>query len=345
MNIRYQTPDYPNRASEPMNRQTDMEAPGYLGLPSMTTALISAALISLTIACGSGDLAEQHEREIKLAQQEKNDTTGNSGETDPDTDEPDTGAGEGTTADRLLQDYSLVFKDEFDGAMLDTAKWNTAYLWGPDYVINDELQYYVDILGNPDFGFDPFVLTGDTVEITARRTPQDMLSASNDQAWQSGVLTSRDKFDFTFGYAEIRAKLPTGKGLWSGFWMLPADFVELKPELYIMENRGDNTSAVYHRYNFTDNDGEYQISDLLKSTGTALNEEFHTYGVHWEPGRLRFFVDGEPQHTIEHDFISYQSMYLILDLAVGGWFAEAPNDSTVFPAALEIDYLRVYQQN
>jgi len=45
----------------------------------------------------------------------------------------------------LLQDYSLVFSDEFDSGTLDSSKWNTAYLWGSELVINNEEQYYVDV--------------------------------------------------------------------------------------------------------------------------------------------------------------------------------------------------------
>lgn len=312
------------------------------GFPGMNILkLIFTILVSITIiSCGESDLKELQIAEIENAQREINQNP-SLGEA---IENPATG-GDTDDVEALLADFSLIFQDEFGASTLDDAKWSTQYLWGPDETINDELQYYVDTLNDPDFGYDPFVFDGQSLSITASETSQDMLAGANNRSYLSGVMTTLDKFSFTFGYIEVRAKVPTGKGLWPGVWMLSEQFVDKKPQLFVMENRGDNLQSVYHRYNYSDDNGELQYSDLLRSTGENFNLGFHTYGVHWEPGKLTFYVDGTEQHSFENDGVSEQAMYIILDMAVGGWFPDSPDENTEFPAEFVIDYVRVYQKN
>ncbi|MBX2826450.1 MAG: glycoside hydrolase family 16 protein [Gammaproteobacteria bacterium] len=330
---------------------------GFKQKPTAVTGIVIAVSVLLT-ACGESDLEQLQLDEIAAAQQEASELTpiGSENEPTPNVDPETPGSGgedvtdpptdvEKTAVEALLEDYQMVFSDEFNGSTLDSNKWNTQYQWGPDLIVNDEEQYYVDINNNPDFGYNPFSFDGESLIITADRTPTDLNDAAKEQAYLSGTLTSLGLFDMTYGYVEIRAKLPEGKGFWPGFWMLGTEFVDRKPQLYIMENRGDNTSIVYHRYNYSDDQDQFVYSDLLQSSGQNFHDEFHTYGVEWSEGQVTFYVDGELQHTIQDENISSQDMYFILNLAVGGWFPEAPDDTTTFPGVYTIDYIRAYQKS
>lgn len=304
----------------------------------------------LLVSCGESDLKTLQAEEITAARQ-AGELNGDNVNVQPTPDEgqvpdaPDTSSDNETTAvETLLANYALVFSDEFDGGSLDSTRWNTALQWGPDIVVNDEEQYYVDSLVNPDFGYDPIAFNGESLVITADRTPSDLLEAANNQSYLSGVLTSRSLFDFQYGYAEIRAKLPAGKGFWPGFWMLGSEFIDRKPQLFVMENRGDNPAIAYHRYNYSNDNDEFVYSDLLQSVAADYSAEFHTFGVEWSAGKLVFYVDGDIKHTITDENVAAQDMYLIISLAVGGWFPESPDTDTVFPGQFEIDYVRVYQR-
>ena len=74
----------------------------------------------------------------------------------------------------LLDDYALVFSDEFNNVSLDTSKWNTSFLWGADLFINGEEQYYVDVINDPDFGFNPFTFDGEHLTISTIETPDEL---------------------------------------------------------------------------------------------------------------------------------------------------------------------------
>ncbi len=243
-----------------------------------------------------------------------------------------------------LQGFQLVFNENFDSGEINAEKWNTSLRWGPDIIVNNEEQYYIDIQGNPDFGFNPFRLDTDSIAIGAQLTPPDLLAAANDQPYLSGVLTTSDKFNFNEGIAEIRAKIPAGTGLWPQFWMLPDEFVGLRPQLFVMEARGDNPAEIFHSYKYQDENDDVQTTGVLTSVGSDFSADFHTYAVEWSPGELIFYIDGFEFQRVESENIVSQDMYMILNLAVGGWFPGSPDETTTFPAEFVIDHVRVFQR-
>lgn len=247
-----------------------------------------------------------------------------------------------------LQEYELVFSDEFNGDSLDFSKWRTSYLWGTDIIINSEEQFYVDTLNDPDFGYDPFSFNGETLTISAIRTPDALREKALGQPYLSGVINSRDAFNFTYGYAEARAKVPFGRGLWSAFWLLNSVYDGGdEPEIDIMEHIGDNQDVAYHTYHYYDNSGPTPIlhsTESMPVVGIDFTADFHTFAVDWQPGRLIFYVDGMETHRINDSRVSGVDMYVLANLALGGWWPGSPDATTEFPAQYELDYIRVYQR-
>jgi len=244
----------------------------------------------------------------------------------------------------LLDDYELVFSEEFNGSELDTSKWNTSYLWGADLVINSEEQYYVDIANEPNFGFNPFEMDGETLTIKSIRTPDNLRAKANNQPYLSGVITSYDSFKFTYGYVEARAKVIFGQGYWPAFWLLNAYYVDDKPEIDIMEHIGNDQDVVYHTYHYHDAEGNLRSSKSKPTPGIDFTSEFHTYAVEWMPGTIIFYVDGIERHRITDPKVSQQDMYIIANTALGGWWPGSPNETTPFPGEYKIDYIRAYQK-
>lgn len=246
--------------------------------------------------------------------------------------------------EHIASDYDLVFSEEFDTNTLDTTKWNTSYLWGDELFINSEEQYYVDIKNDPDFGFDPFTVEDGKLTIEAIRTPDNLRDKAFGQPYLSGVITSYDSFQFTYGYVEARARVPYGQGLWSAFWLLNAYYVDAKPEIDIMEHIGDNRDVAYHTYHYYDENGDLHSTESLETGGLDFTSQFHTYAVEWLPGKIIFYIDGVERATINDSNVSSQSMYIIANTALGGWWPGSPDETTGFPSKYEIDYIRAYQK-
>ncbi|MFK7857913.1 MAG: family 16 glycosylhydrolase [Granulosicoccus sp.] len=277
-----------------------------------------------------------------------------------------------TPAVPRISDYELVFQDEFNGGgQLDTSKWNSGLLWGPYKPINNEEQLYVDSLGmHSGFEYDPFTLTAQgTLKITATEVTSSLKPPVkpdvddpvwgqyleyrpspeydvNDVNYLSGIITTYDTFKMTHGYVEARAKLPGGQGLWPAVWMLNTHYVHRIPEIDIMEFLGDKRNRIYHTYHYfkPENDWELISTPNNRTVGPDFTEDFHVFGVAWEPGQIIFYVDGVEVHRVtDDDFdIAGQAMYLILNLAVGGNWPRSPDQFTEFPAVYEIDYVRAY---
>ncbi len=241
-------------------------------------------------------------------------------------------------------EYEIAFFDEFNGQYLDINKWNSSFIWGPGLIINNEEQYYIDRLsGDYSLGVNPFSFTGENLVITADRTPGTFLDDVDGQEYTSGIITSRDAFNFTHGYAEARVKIPKGKGLWPAFWLLNTYYVDKRPEIDIMENLGHEVGKVHQTYHYY-NESHQLISQESTVSEEIYSDDFHVYSVLWEPGLIQYYVDGVPHNRIEGDGVASQDMYILANLAVGGNWPGSPDTSTIFPAEYEIDYIRVYRK-
>lgn len=214
--------------------------------------------------------------------------------------------------------WRLVFSDHFRGASLDTKHWSTCYHWGCTNGGNKELEVYQASQVTVHDG---------TVSLTV--VPRRTLG----KEYVSGMLSSYRKFSFRYGYVQIVAKLPLGRGLWSAFWTEPESGV-WPPEIDIMENvaQSDSVSLYIH----------YDAADHFDSSTVYLpnaSSTFHTFGVDWEPGSITWYVDG---FRWAHFNLSItQPEYLIADLAVNG--RVPPNSAVRFPQSLVIRSVEVWQ--
>ena len=252
-----------------------------------------------------------------------------------------------------LSGYSVVFADEFDDDSLDRAKWKTALPWGPDTIINGETQYFANLFGSDPIDYDPFVFDGETLSITGVPTPPELSAAANGQPYLSGVITSADKFSMTYGYVEMRAKLASGAGLLSTFYLFNADYERNKPEIDIVEYIGDRSSIAYQTYHYYDSllleENFYQgvkhsTPTMATDTGSDLGADFHTYGVLWEEELVVWYIDGVEVRRITGPRVSDEPMNIIAHLVIGSNWIGEPDPSGGFPVEFGIDYIRAYQR-
>jgi len=240
--------------------------------------------------------------------------------------------------------YRKVFSDEFTGNSIDQSKWNSRYRWGPGWTINGEQQYYIDRINNPDFGHSPFEFDGNHLTITAIKTPEHLRSSANWKKYLSGALTTHNKFKMKYGYVEMRAKLPKGRGLWSAFWLLHQNDNDRRPEIDVVEYIGHDERKVYNTYHYYEG-SRLRSTPSYEAWGPDYSQNFHTYGVKWEPGKITWYVDGRERNSFQNGNVAWEDMYLLVNLAVGGWWPGNPDGNTRFPARFTIDYIRAYQKN
>ena len=138
--------------------------------------------------------------------------------------------------------------------------------------------------------------------------------------------------------------------MWPAFWLLNAYYVGPLPEIDIMEILGEDPTTAYHTFHRSDNVGQALATQYISNRNTTAGfaNGFHTFGVHWQPGKITWYIDGSAVHTHtetdpnQND--AYQLMYVIANLAVGGNFNTQSVDPAKIPASFDIDYIRVYQE-
>ena len=159
--------------------------------------------------------------------------------------------------------------------------------------------------------------------------------------YTQGFVSSHDKFSFTHGYVEIRAKYPGGKGLWPCLWMMP-QHQGWPPEFDIAEYYAGQRT-MHHGLAH----GELYDSrwDSQWDKTTDFESDFHVFALEWMPSRAVWSVDGVPCKTIAADYVPNVPMYVILSNGISSRFGPSgePDDKTVFPNEFQIDYVRVYQ--
>ncbi len=214
--------------------------------------------------------------------------------------------------------WRLVFSDDFTGTTLDTANWSTCYYWGCTNRGNRELEWYQA---------SQVTVRDSTVSLTV------VPDKTKGKKYVSGMLSSYGKFSYRYGYAQIVAKLPVGRGVWSSFWFEPESGA-WPPEVDILENWAQSHSVSFYVHFGAANN--FDTANMYVPTASSA---FHTYGVDWEPGTFSWYVDGFLVSRLALSIT--QPEYLIADLAVNGKLP--PNSAVRFPQSLVIRSIKVWQ--
>lgn len=245
----------------------------------------------------------------------------------------------------IPEGYQLVWEDNFDyEGKLREEDWtyNVGERWA-----NNEQQAYTDRLTNV------YVKDG-ALHLVSLKEKQGI------RDYTSGRVTTAGKHSWQYGYFEICAKLPTGRGSWPAIWMLPDSIGNGRHwpecgEIDIMEHIGRKEDKIWFslhsdRHNHTRKDTKQYtvIRDYEK-----VCSEFHTYAIEWTEDAIEFFVDGESacifrKSDDEEDRTQAawpfdQPFHLILNIAVGGGLG-GEIDVRALPYHMEIKHVKIYQR-
>lgn len=251
--------------------------------------------------------------------------------------------------------WRLVWSDEFnqpDGAAPDPAKWK----YEVGYLRNAEKQYYTR-----DRRENVRIEDGNLI-IEARKEPYPIPDGDGKTAeYTSGSIETHGPGGaWQYGRIEVRAKIPTGRGMWPAIWMLPptiaqpgfADWPECG-EIDIMENVGFDPHVIHG----TVHTGAYNHTKKTEK-GKKLRldrpwENYHVYAIEWDERKIDFMIDDRVYNTFANDGAKDpmtwpfdQPFSLKLNTAIGGmWGGIKGIDDSIFPTKFDIEYVRVYQRD
>ena len=270
-----------------------------------------------------------------------------------------------STPNNPTQSYTfnneLVWSDEFDqDGPVSQDKWNVETIppnngsWW-----NGELQFYTDKADN-------IRVEEGLLKITAK------YESYEGKNYTSARINTQDKFEFTYGRVEMRAKLPNWEGMWPAFWLLGANIDEigwpncgeldiLEHGDYVKDSTSNDPGLISSAVHYGPQDYSRQTTNvpgkIFFDTGQERFirsekiiekpfEEYHTYSMQWAPDKIQFFIDDEmhfefPMQSQHSPFD--KPFFLLLNLAVGGHWTDGYVASGFTEATYEIDYVRVYQ--
>ena len=238
----------------------------------------------------------------------------------------------------------LTFSDEFNSLSAGPSgqKWKTTFDGGVRTLRgNGELEYYVE----PGFkgsaghslGINPFSVSNGILKISARPVDAADKPYLYGYKYTSGLLTSQDSLQQLYGYFEVRADLPSGKGMFPAFWMLAPH--KWPPEADIFEQIGSRPKEISQGVFSKTGPDPYKITN----TGVDMTQGFHTYGMLWDAKHVTWYIDGKQTFQVATPSDMHEKMYVLLNLAVGGNWAGTPDGTVNWSKAdLLVDYVHVY---
>ncbi|MDR4988321.1 MAG: glycoside hydrolase family 16 protein [Bacteroidales bacterium] len=248
---------------------------------------------------------------------------------------------QGYTTPLHYDGWELVWHDEFEGSSIDTGNWvfeigdgcPNLCGWG-----NNELQYYREQNAWVEEG----ILT-----IEARK------ENFGGRHYTSARMKTQGKQSFQYGRIDIRALLPAGQGIWPALWMLGNDITSAGwpkcGEIDIMEMIGGNgRENTVHGTVHWDLNGHVEAGGSYTLPEGTFGDEYHVFSIIWNAHSITWFVNDIQYYQIDitpnHMTEFHQEFFFIFNVAVGGNWPGNPNETTVFPQQMRVDYVRVFQE-
>ena len=236
---------------------------------------------------------------------------------------------------------TLVWSDEFEGTAINLDNWTHELGsggWG-----NNELQSY----------------TAESANSFVQDDNLFIVALQDGAGYTSARMITRDKQEYAFGRIDIRAVLPYGQGIWPALWMLGANFTEVGwpecGEIDIMELLGHQPNYVHGTAHWGEiiggghpNLGAVTYSDFP----TTFSDEYHVFSLEWNTDTMTWLMNDEPyfqltteDHVASSGYVTpfNDPFFFIFNIAVGGNWPGYPDESTLFPQFMAVDYVRVYQ--
>jgi beta-glucanase (GH16 family) len=256
--------------------------------------------------------------------------------------------------------WKMMWGEEFNGVDYDHAKLSPCFDWNYGACTNTFNN------GREHYAASQVRVSGGTAKLVAEphSPPYPSSACQNGQCtYYSGLLsTSRPRADngsdylykFTYGYIEGSLKLPATRGFFTAFWMLPANpSFTYGTEIDILENLGNDSKTMFMTYHYNNRSQSHNVNSGLNNNGSCPAKDhsgaFHTFALDWQPTHVAWYIDGVKcgQYNGNSSTIESGPMQIILDLMVDNNWQRSWNVGLADPTLvrqLEVDYLRVYQQ-
>ena len=231
--------------------------------------------------------------------------------------------------------YTLIWNDEFDGSDLSSS-WIFDIGTGSSGWGNNELQNYTN---------NNYTIANGYLELVAK--------SEGGENYSSTRIKTQGIDSWQYGRIDIRAALPYGQGIWPALWMLGDNITSAGwpdcGEIDIMElvgGDGANDRTVHGTAHWNSN-GYASYGNGTSLPSGKFADEFHVFSIIWDANSIKWYLDDVQYNALASTSADmsefHQKFFFIFNVAVGGNWPGSPNNSTVFPQSMFVDYVRVFQ--
>jgi beta-glucanase (GH16 family) len=211
--------------------------------------------------------------------------------------------------------------------------------------IRGEMEVYPNADAIAVTGVSPFQYDHSHLNVIAYHMPtqwRDTVSPRLPNEYLSGALVTYP-FGQLYGVFEMRAHLPSGRGLWPAFWLLPCD-LSWPPEIDVMEVLGHDPQTLYTTVHTVQLGHNQHFGSAHRDVD--LSRDFNDFAVDWGPEQIVFYLNGVSIFAYPTPSDLHKPCYLLLNLAVGapGSWPGAPDAATPFPASMAVAHVRAWQR-
>lgn len=255
-----------------------------------------------------------------------------------------------------VQKWFYMDGDEFNSYSLMLDKWHYGMPWG-NMVMSQDLCFTNDNVVQSN-GMVSFIAKQEKKNAPVQpyeidkaylaKTGKQVVDGHYETDYTCGMISSLKKYKY--GYFELRFKSNDNRGIWPAFWLYGGqpneeiDFFELKGE------RRNQVHVDVHCPNGCDN---YRggFLNLQKNWGGWVNAKdnladgWNIISGEWQPGYVKWFLNGEPIAYFKGDFKTAQNLFLNTSVAKNdGGFSPGPDDTTQWPNSFDVDYVRIWSR-
>lgn len=234
--------------------------------------------------------------------------------------------------------YKLLWADQFDQGFIDETIWHIDEVGGTSG--NNEAQYY---------SRKNVFIKDDILHIVGKKEHVKGFD------YTSAKLTTKGKKSILYGKVEVRAQVPTGLGTWPAIWLLgesiTTDGWPLCGEIDLMEHVGHTPNEIHVTLHTAQRNHKKNNHETKFLTVDDATTSFKNYQFTWDEQSLNFFIDDKhivsyhkPENPTKENWPYDAPHYLILNLALGGWWGGKIDDD-IFPVTFKIKHVKVYERH
>lgn len=230
--------------------------------------------------------------------------------------------------------WELTFEEPFKGSKLDENRWMNRYYWGDailnePYTMSDDKSFPTEGK-NLEFYDNKLRLVCKHEEVEGKKWDPVHGFLQDSFEYTSALVSTGKSFRQKFGIFKAKVKM-AGTDMTQAFWMVSDGLV---PHIDVAKFE---KGKLYSSYFWSPRAGQAPSKSISKTGGSRYTNDFFIFSLEWSPNKLVWKINDKVFKT-HSSGVPQEEMYMVFSSGLKSWASDSG-----LPAAMEIDWIRVYK--